>query len=550
MLATHVEMRPTMPTPADEDRSKHQFARLQLAMEDWDEVLRDWCADRMGEERAAIIGLADTSAAPLTDLARQLSTPGLYGKPWTVTHADGGEELAGPDGLMARAGYSSAMAFLQFLVLTIGDMFVDWSANEEKDGLHLRFVHPHNVYREPMAGDDSQTRALWELRWADGYGYVWHVYDREEGHIVYRALTATTGAGPRAHLGPVVEALSTRERLVGQDGRVEVPLVRYADADTRQPWNHFSKRGAFRGTLNAALNWTYAGYCARDASGEWVAIWGLQPGASSVKIDDHGRAIHSKLIVPGTVEYHDVAPDFTGSPGIVKVGASGNLQAVADYADRYEMKQAVRWGLNPTDLSRGSSDPSSAAALMVSNEGKREFSAQVAPVFRAADQQSVRVAAIVARQAGLGTYPERGWVVEYVPIPLSATERQAVRDDLDWQAEHAMVGPIERYRRLHPTASTDDAVAALVRAAAEQRQVDEAMAAAGFASEATNSSAPEPLAGHITTLRELAAQVAMGQLPIKAAQKFAQIALPNVSPTEIEEAFAALAGFTPTPTEG
>ena len=214
------------------------------------------------------------------------------------------------------------------------------------------------------------------------------------------------------------------------------------------------------------------------------------------------------------------------------------------------MKQAVRWGLNPTDLSRGSSDPSSAAALMVSNEGKREFSAQVAPVFRAADQQSVRVAAIVARQAGLGTYPERGWVVEYVPIPLSATERQAVRDDLDWQAEHAMVGPIERYRRLHPTASTDDAVAALVRAAAEQRQVDEAMAAAGFASEATNSGAPQPLAGHITTLCELAAQVAMGQLPIKSAQKFAQIALPNVAPTEIEEAFAALAGFTPTPTEG
>lgn len=543
--------RPRMPTAEDQARSEHSFARLGILLEEWEDVLRAWLVDQLGADRADVVGVVDTSVATINDLCRQLSTPGLYGKPPRWSNPKGGEELWGYEGLAARAGWYALMPWVQYLTLGLGDMFLDWSVDLERKGLHLRIVYPHNVYREPDPLDESRVAALWELRAAPD-GYRWHVYSAE-GTRVYRAygpldLPGTLTA-PRDHLGEEIEA-ERRDPLVGLDGFAELPLVRYSDAETKSPWNAYHRRGAHRGTLNAALYWTYAGYCARDATAPWVAAWGLAPAENKIQTNAHGAQIRTKLIVPGMVSYHDLAPGFTGQPGIQQIGAGDQLAATLDFAERYEMKQAVRYGLNPSDLSRSAANPASAAALMVSNEGKREFSAQVTPVFRAADQQSARVAAIVARQAGFGSYPETGWSISYVPIPLSAAERAAIREDLDWQAQHGIIGPVERYRRLNPTVDDAGAIAALVAVAREQRRLDDALAAAGLGAEVAGATgggedvqAAAMSGGQIDSLLKIASAVAAGQLPLEAGKVAASVAFPSVPETLLANLFAALDGF-------
>ena len=53
--------RPMMPTAADQQRAIHQFTRLQILMEEWDQVLEDWREEHIGAERSQVWGLVDLS---------------------------------------------------------------------------------------------------------------------------------------------------------------------------------------------------------------------------------------------------------------------------------------------------------------------------------------------------------------------------------------------------------------------------------------------------------------------------------------------------------
>lgn len=497
--------RPQMPTAEDEARAVHQFTRLQILMEDWDDVVEEWLEEHIGAERAQVWGVPDTSASPLADLSRQLSTPGLYGKRPTWKHANARNlELVGPDGHLERAGFFTRGVFVQYLTLGLGDVFVRFELT--RDGrLTQRIVFPHNVYLRAKVDEESCPGELWELRYRhlapeDKWVFVWEVYDLGERSVTGEEIRAPSHrvhlakAGEKGQAGGLGEDVSHRflvppgeepGPLVGDaypyrtaDGRPILPFAQYKDADTGQLWNYLSKRGAHRGTLNAALYWSYAGYCARDATGSYTIVGGLVPGSHQV-IEAEGGGIHpgqplkTKIITPGSIEYHRVAEDQT--PFVHTVGPGANLTDVADFADRYEMKQAVRWGLNPSDLSRTAANPSSAAALMVSNEGKRDFSEQVEPVFRRVDLTAVQIAAIVLRAGGVATYDEQGYSVVYYRIPRSAAEQRELRERLQWEEERGQRSEIDTYRELHPGTTEDDARAALVRVALERARLDRAI---------------------------------------------------------------------------
>ena len=98
---------------------------------------------------------------------------------------------------------------------------------------------------------------------------------------------------------------------------------------------------------------------------------------------------------------------------------------------------------------------------MVSNEGKREFAAQVESVFRASDLAGVEAAAIVARVGGLGSFPEQGYSIEYQKIPRSPVEEKERREDLTWQQDQGMMSKIDVYRELNPGTTREDAIEAL-----------------------------------------------------------------------------------------
>ncbi|MEM6931852.1 MAG: hypothetical protein AAF602_33275, partial [Myxococcota bacterium] len=190
----------------------------------------------------------------------------------------------------------------------------------------------------------------------------------------------------------------------------------------------------------------------------------------------------SKVIEPGTVDYHEAVDGQT--PFVHEISASDNLPAIQEFAEAYEMRQAVRFGINPSDMSRMSANPSSAAALMVSNEGKREFSHQVAPVFRRADLELIRNAAVVLRAGAIGDYPEEGYSIRYHEIPRSPQEVADERDDLAWKQERGLMSQVDVYRQLNPGTSVEVAFQALVDAAVIQKKLEEAIR------EATG--APEP----------------------------------------------------------
>lgn len=514
--------RPRMPTAEDEERAVHQFTRLQILQEDWDDVIVEWLEEHIGAERANVWGIPDTSANTIADLCRQLSTPGLYGhRPRVERALGGGEGLVEPGGLLDQAGYWTKMAFVQYLVLGLGDMLLRFHVTRSRR-FSIRLVWPHNVFLLGDVEDPGTPVQLWELRrrWLhpeERWVYTWEVFDlgaigvggELERPPSYRIHEAAPGSPRSVELGePAYKPgglgadLSGRfirrpdgsfGALVGDaypwrgaDGVPVFPYGRYQDADTGCLWNTFHKRGAHRGTLNNALYWTYTGHVARDATGSYVVLAGVVPSGHDVTVGPGSRdatrgnpPVYSKLIEPGTMEYHDIKEGQ--QPFVHEVGASENLPALLDFSERYEMKQAVRWGLNPSDLTRQSANPSSAAALMVSNEGKREFSAQVQPVFRAADLAAIKRAAIVLAAAGLGEYPEDGYAIQYHEIPKSPQEQTAQREQLTWEQEQGLRSRVGVYQALNRGVTEADAIAALVRVAKQERELEDALAAAGVA---------------------------------------------------------------------
>lgn len=177
-----------------------------------------------------------------------------------------------------------------------------------------------------------------------------------------------------------------------------------------------------------------------------------------------------KLITPGAMEHFNIKDGQT--PFVHEVGPGANLDMVREFADHYEMKQATRWGLNPSDLARTASNPTSAAALMVGNQGKREFSAQVTAIFRRKDLQSIEHAAIVIRAAGGPIYPERGYSAQYFQIPKTPAEQKEQRDQLTWEKDEGQMSEIDLYRRLHPGTTEADAMAGLVKIAVDNARLE------------------------------------------------------------------------------
>ncbi|MEO0604871.1 MAG: hypothetical protein AAF211_25790 [Myxococcota bacterium] len=517
--------RPKMPTSIDEARAIHQFTRLQILMEDWDDVIEEWLEEHIGAERATIWGIPDTSANSLADLCRQLATPGLYSHRPKVTHPRRRRGLIDEGGYLDQAGHWTKMVFVQYLTLGLGDMFVHLSVTNRGRFVE-RIVWPHNVHLVGDPEDHGTPVELWELHRRhlvpeDVWIYTWSVYDlgrvgpngveeRPPSYRVYKAKPGAPSTDPSsAELGGKGEDLSARfiQRADGsfgalegeaypwrtQDGAPVFPYGRYQDSDTGQLWNTFGKRGVHRGALNNALYWTYTGRVARDATGSYAIVAGLTPTGTDVNLTSRRNEgsrdpvygsppTLSKIIEPGTVDYHELRDGET--PFVHEFTASDNLPAILEFSERYEMRQAVRFGLNPSDLSRMAANPSSAAALMVSNEGKREFSRQVAPVFRRADLETIRNAAIVIRAGGLGEYPELGYSIRYHEIPRSPQEVADQRTDLEWKQAQGVMSRVDVYRELNPGTSVDDAVQALIDVAVQEQELEQAIR--------TATGAPEP----------------------------------------------------------
>ena len=507
--------RPRMPTDEDQARSEHQHARWSVLNEDFDDLLADWLAEHIDGDRLEVWGPPDTSVNPLADLGRQLTTPGLYGVRPKVLHADPmAQTLVGADGFLDEAGLWTKLQQVQYFAVGLGDFPVRLDVLPDRKRLSVRLAAPHNVYARGDAEEPDRWVEIWELRlrWFEERGlWIW-AWDRFQladpeldGAPSYRVIAASTGAAnldgedlSSVYLGTASNAAGdftgARYPYRYPSGEPFLPWSVYRAVDTGQTWNSQHKRGAYRGTLNAALNWTFAQHAARDASGSTTFVVGVEPPATGTRGnaergDSLGRgsgSVQTFQATPGSAWFLQ-ASDGGSQPMFHETGPGTNLDSVAAYATLYEQKQAVRSGISPSDIIRSNANPMSGAALFITDRGRRAFSKIVAPLFRRSDLHTIKVCASLLTAAGVGDFPIGGYSIAYHEIPDSPAEEQAKRDALDWDLEHGATTPIKLVQTRRPGISDDDAAALIVRSRVEaaelERDVEQALTARGLTSE-------------------------------------------------------------------
>lgn len=499
--------RPPMPTASDVARSIHQQARLKILMEDWEKILYDWMKTRVQEARLATWGAPDTAVNTLADICRQLSTPGLYGARAEVRHVDPSTvAFVGPGGEMDRAGYWTMMQHIQYLTGGIGDFFVQ--AGVDDGALTYRPVAPHDIWIDPDPERPDRAIRLWELRLrmhpeTRKWIYAWDQWDlgeptsnrpeiRPPSRKIIQASGGAIGEDISNFYGLPVgglegDAAPDGDRARGYwwrdlQGKPFLPFGVYRAIDSKQTWNHHHRRGATRGALNAATYWTFAGHCAKDASGKTVLVSGLEPVLQAVQAVGTPGMTVSLQLSPGSIVYHKAIEG--AQPFVSEIGPGAELDKVVAFARVYESQELKRWGIEQDDALKDSADPQSGAAKFISRQGKREYANQVKPLFERADLEMIRMSAALLRLSGAYTFPETGYSISYAEIPESPAEREARRKQIEWEESRGMISPIEAYMRLHPGVSRVDAETELVKAAVEKARlaaaVDAAVAGAGL----------------------------------------------------------------------
>ena len=480
MLTTTIPPRPLMPTADEQLRAQAQCDRLNILNDDWRELIDEWLAEHIGKDRRHVWGIPDISANPLADLSRQLSIPGLYGRAPKVQHGvETLEQFLGQDGYLAKAGLWTKMQQVQYYTLGIGDFAVN--VNVINSQLVLRLVPPHNLYVKSSEDDPQTPICVYELRLMYchdecEYEWIWEIYEIE--HDGKPASHRVVLANRDGTFGEDVSERFLGQAFIGdeypyrnENDEAIIPYSFYRSADTGTMWNVNSNRGIVQGTLNTALYWTYVGHSARDATGSFTIVSGLAPLGATTHKDQYGNTVSSMTITPGALAYHE--PTSDSQPFVQSIGSGINLKDLTHFADLYEMKQAVRYGLNPTDLTRQSANPTSGAALMISNSGKREYSAQVEPLYRHSDLQTLQLCAIVLNRAGLGLFPESGYTISYAEIKNSPAEARERREDIQWQVDNGYLSPVDAYKMLNPGVSDEDAKAALVKSRTDEFEISQ-----------------------------------------------------------------------------
>lgn len=502
MTMTAVPPRPRMPTATDEKRAERGMTRHLILVDDYDDLAAAYVGSRYASpDLAAVIGEPDTSANILASLARQLTTPGLYGVRPEVRGPDGSDGLIGTTGQLAAAGWLTRMPHVQFLALGLGDVFVRWDAPAGGSDLLARVVMPYDVYLEAPPDAPDRPHLLMERRprEIDGvYVWCWDVYDvRSSEGAAYRVVRCAPGRsdvrGEVTYIGDAVCG-ADESWLLGMagarigpdypfarpDGSPRLPFSRYRWSDQGALWNDLQMRSATKATLAAMFLWTLVGHGAKSlAMGKFYLAHNLTLPAEQVVDQRYTSSSTTRIatvtVLPGSMV--TTTPTDSSQPAqVFEMGPSGDVVSLLSVASAYELMAAMRFGLAPGDLGQ-SANPTSAAALTISAAGRRAAAAQCEEVFRAADIETIACAADVLRSAGVADYPSTGYTIAYHRIARTPDEDQAERDEIDWAVKSGQMGPIEAYRRRHPGVDEATARAALIAAAKERADIERAVAA-------------------------------------------------------------------------
>ncbi len=505
-----------MPTDEEEAVSEYFRMRRRVLLENCDDDVNEFVQLTAGEETQRLWGPSDTSLNPLASQTRQLVTPGLYGRTPTFT---GDREL---DDHLVECGFWSTAQVLQFLVVGLGAYWRKLGVRVRGSGEAARarivdeLISPSDVRVLVAEDDPRQIVAIWHLRIrrrrSDGKRrWVWDVWslgDGEGSAPSYR-VHEPAKAGAQG-LGDDVsgEYLQAPDKTWGPLAG-DAYLWRTPEGDAFLPWVLYSgevgiegvypthwRRSTYRGTFRACALWTFAMRCALHATGEHTLIGGVDvdalPGSSAHRggtAESEGGSgnepIFSMSVQPGTVTVLPLLDDKQLTAHTI--GAAVNLPNQLLFAGAFTMMLAVADGLHPTDATQQSANPSSGTSLEIKARSRREFAAQVTPLFRAADMSAIRMIVWLLAMTGIEVSDE--FSITYQEIPLTPQEQEDLREHLSWARERGQISSIDEHVRLFPGKTPEQARADIMRARVDeavleaevQIEIDRQLAALGIA---------------------------------------------------------------------
>lgn len=475
-----VPMEPIWPFAEDRIRIEQSRTRLALLREDWEKDLAEFLRTIWGEEKRAAVGIVDTGWNALASFCAQMSRPGLYGAEPTLHMPAEARPL---ERLLQRALWSTQQQHVEYLTRGLGDMFLRPHVTAEGRP-SLRQVHPHRVYVISSIDDPDRLAMLKELRLryskATGWMWTWEVYDiLDPENPEYRIEAASGGGEVRDWtnvFAPAVEGYPWRYR----SGEPFIPYVHYRSDATGEFWAWSSNRGLHRATFHAARLSNTTLYGADAAAMPIVLLMNAMVAEGvSVQAARAGGEVRTVSALPGSL-IPCMPLDADKPMQAIPVSGSADVLALFQVQRAYTLSVLAQRGLRGEDVSRNEGNPTSAAALSISDTSRREEQRRLRPLFAASDAELCQQLAAMCRIQGVADLDELpdeegAYVVEHHEIPMSAGELEAERADLEYQRSRGLLSDVDIYLRRHPGVPRDVAIRAIQAARAEQAALDAAV---------------------------------------------------------------------------
>ncbi len=513
---------PPLPVTSSEfQRVEHTRLRRRLGYGGWEPDLAARIVKVLGPERARVVGV-DMSANPVENKCSDASA--LYDVPPKVSQADAAS-LAAMTGWTEAAQLNAMMPRVQRDTLLMREQLVFV-------GAHLDHGKPAATYEPvfldmvvPRADPKHPSRPI-EIREfreepdpRDPSRKVWtqHVWSID-GVPVHRVLDGEGATDVSHYFGlPRGGLVGDAYPAIRADGRPILPYALFHAAITGQLTDPFYRRELVEGCLNVGVLWTHFTHVVFRAS--WAQRWISGGFVAGEKTKDSTRHV---VADPATVLEILRDPTYDGQVTAGQWGSASNPLEVAKALQVYESRMTHYVDLPGENLWRRSDDPMSGVALVVTREGKVAAQRKYGPIFAPPHAELLSITAtLMNRLIGAPALAEDGWAVEHMALPPSIEERKANREE--------------------QLALLDKGLITKAVALARITGMDLAEAAA-----LVPTTPDTPLVGIVSTVAEIAAKVAMGQLPRDAG--IAQIARAyGIDPKDAEPLLgSAGAGFVPT----
>jgi hypothetical protein len=538
---------PLPPDGGEYSRVRGTRARRSMLDGNWASLLAERTRAVLGTERAGMQADPSLSLNPFKSTCRTLAV--LYDGEPTINHQRAtAEDLSTLTARLRRAALWPTMQRTQLYCLGLREMFkhVAVDPSDPAGALIFRDVYPDMVIARATEARPDVPARIEELRErsadflrskgiaiAANADKVWTVdlYDLsgpQPVHAVY--LLSGNGTGQTWGLGADITEQVYGRRMTGEDypfratptqpelrkdpaalGKPILPYVLYhaaPNADRLFDPNDWIE--LVDGTLNVGVVNGFLLHLLGDASWPQKYLIGGMPIAAKVQMesgDDSAPRVQYVPSDPTSVLIIANQPDFTGQPSAGQWEPGGSIMEVETVLANMISALMESAGIPASDIQRLSGNARSGAALSITNEGKRELQRRYQPIFENADQQLIRICAILlnrhsdaieaeAKAAGdpippRYRYPEGGYSLTYAKIPRSPSELKEHREHVLALLDRGMMSPVEAYAALNDV----PVEIAAVRLLALQAEANAAAAARTPAPTATpaptNAPAPE-----------------------------------------------------------